>query len=157
VIISINDDRAIMATAIFLYLSPQGLYPPASLRNLPFSLSLRMNAQQAKNSDTELSDHVNTLNKEDVGCTDESDMTPPTTSTYPVCPSSLHSDPRSMISILHEITFPKQRNKVPPHHPLDNSKTPSTSKQVLWNSPSSVAIEPSCLRSSETETVMSLV
>jgi hypothetical protein len=51
VIISDDVDRAIMATAIFLYLSPQGLYPE-SLKDILVSLSPRTIAQQAKNNNT---------------------------------------------------------------------------------------------------------
>jgi len=93
--------------------------------NLPFSLPLSTNAQQAINNETWTvgkSQYANTKNG--LGWTDESDMTPPTTSTYPECPLSLHPDPHAMISILDQITFLKQRNKVPPHYPINNSQKP---------------------------------
>jgi hypothetical protein len=97
-----------MIMALLLYLSPQGLYPPESLTDLLLSLSPRTNAQQAKNNNIWTVGSCQYAEQHGIGYTDESDMKPPTTSTSAVYPSSLHPDPHSMISILHQITSPKQ-------------------------------------------------
>jgi hypothetical protein len=124
VIISDDVDRVIMIMALLLYLSPQGLNPPESLIDLLVSLSPRTNAQQAKNNNTWTVGSCQCVAKQGAGYTDESDMKPPTSLTSAACPPSLHPDPHSMISILHQTTSPKRWSKEPPHHPTNSSQTP---------------------------------
>jgi hypothetical protein len=122
VTISNNEDRVIITMAILLYLSPQGLYPSESLKDLLFSLSPRTIAQQAKNNNAWTVGSCQHAEQHGIGYTDESDMKPPTSLTFAVHPPSLHPDPHSMISILHQITSPKQWSKEPPHYPINSSQ-----------------------------------